>query len=87
MGLITPKSGSIPATATKKQRQMQTKEMVDLYLEPGGYGKPHFAHMAPARMWAIIQELDRKPSLKPETRAAVEELAAKFIEWHSRNQF
>ena len=62
---------------------MQTKEIVDLYLEIGGYGKPHFAHMAPARMWAIIQELDRKPKLKPETRAAVERLAEQFIKWHS----
>ena len=58
--------------------------MVDLYLEPGGYGKPHFAHMAPARMWAIIQELDRRPKLKPETRAAAEELAARFIQYHSQ---
>jgi len=66
---------------------MQTKEIVDLYLEPGSYGLLHFAHMAPARMWAIIQELDRKPSLKPETRAAVERLAAEFITYHSRNQF
>ncbi len=66
---------------------MQTKEIVDLYLEPGSYGLPHFAHMAPARMWAIIQELDRKPSLKPETRAAVDKLAAEFIAYHSRNQF
>ncbi len=46
--------------------------------------KPHFAHMAPARMWQIIQELDRKPMLKPETRAAVERLAEEFIQWHSQ---
>ena len=46
--------------------------------------KPHFAHMAPARMWQIIQELDRKPMLKPETRAAVDRLAAEFKEYHSQ---
>jgi len=62
---------------------MQTKEIVDLYLEPGGYGKPHFAHMSLARMWQIIQELDRKPMLKPETRAAVDRLAEQFIQYHS----
>ena len=68
---------------TQTTRQT-TKEIVDLYLEPGGYGKPHFAHMSLARMWEIIKELDRKPSLKPETRAAVERLAAEFIEYHSQ---
>ena len=72
-----------------KQRQMtQVKEITDWYLSINWLtNKPHFAHMAPARMWQIIQELDRKPSLKPETRAAVDKLAAEFIAYHSRNQF
>lgn len=62
-----------------------TKEIVDWYLGTNTRtGKPHFAHMSLARMWQIIQELDRKPSLKPETRAAVERLRAEFIEYHSQ---
>jgi len=68
---------------TQTTRQT-TKEIVDWYLGTNTRtGKPHFAHMAPSRMWQIIQELDRKPMLKPETRAAVDRLAEQFIQYHS----
>jgi len=69
----------------KQRRMTQVKEITDWYLSINWLtNKPHFAHMAPARMWQIIQELDRKPKLKPETRAAVDRLAAEFIEYHSQ---